>query len=141
MAREPDEYFAAHRFAQISPQKARLVMDLIRGERVEDALTRLRFCQRRASPMISKVVRSALANATQKTGVEAEDLVVHRAAVDDGPRLKRWKSRAMGRVYPRQRRTCHLSVILKQVARQGGKRKRGAPAEAASAPATEKGAS
>jgi large subunit ribosomal protein L22 len=118
---------ASHRFARISAQKARLVMDLIRGKPVEGALTELRFCQRRASPMISKVVRSALANATQMAGVEAEDLLVWRAYVDEGPTVKRWKPRAQGRAYPRLRRTCHLSVILKKVPRPPRKR---APAAA-----------
>src|SRR5687768_4151904 len=85
---------AVHRFARISAQKARIVMDVIRGNPVEDALTKLRFIQRRASPMISKVLRSALANATQKAGLQGDELVVWRAFVDDGPMWKRWKPRA-----------------------------------------------
>ena len=113
-----DVFTATHRFARISAQKARLVMDLIRGEPVEAALTKLRFSPRRASPMISKVVRSAMANATQKAGVEGEDLVVWRAFVDNGPIMKRSKPRAMGRIYPRLRRSCHLSVVLKQVSKK-----------------------
>jgi large subunit ribosomal protein L22 len=124
MAEEKSETFTAtHRFARISAQKARLVMDLIRGAPVEKALTTLRFSQKRASPMIGKVVRSALANATQKAGLEGEDLVVWRAFVDGGPIMKRWRPRAMGRGYPRLRRTCHLSVVLKQVPRKSPKRK------------------
>ena len=124
MAEEKNETFTAtHRFARISAQKARLVMDLIRGVPVEKALTTLRFSQKRASPMIGKVVRSALANATQKAGLEGEDLVVWRAFVDGGPIMKRWRPRAMGRGYPRLRRTCHLSVVLKQVPRKSPKRK------------------
>ena len=122
MAEQEDLFTATHRFARISAQKARLVMDLIRGEPVEKALTRLRFSPRRASPMISKVLRSAMANATQKAGVEGEDLVVWRAFVDGGPIQKRWKPRAMGRAYPRLRRTCHLSVVLKQVPKQDAPR-------------------
>jgi large subunit ribosomal protein L22 len=116
-ADKKDLFNASHRYARISARKARLVMDLIRGEAVETALTKLRFCQRRASPMISKVVRSALANATQKSGAEAGDLVVWHAVVDEGPTMKRWRPRAQGRAYPRLRRTSHLSVILK--AREG----------------------
>ena len=124
MAKEKDQFTATHRFARISAQKARLVMDLIRGEPVEQALVKLRFCQRRASPMISKVVRSALANALQGAGVEAEALMVWKACVDDGPSLKRWRHRAMGRMYPRRRRTCHLSVILKQGPKREGRGKK-----------------
>ena len=67
--------------------------------------------------MIRKVVRSALANATQKAGLSEEELVVWRAFVDGGPTMKRFKPRAQGRAYPRLRRTCHLSVVLKQVSK------------------------
>jgi large subunit ribosomal protein L22 len=130
MADDPKDVFAAtHRFARISAQKARLVMDLIRGEPVEDALTKLRFSPRRASPMISKVLKSAMANATQKAGVEGEDLVVWRAFVDSGPTSKRWKPRAMGRAYPRLRRTCHLSVVLRQVPKNDTPKKQGGSRE------------
>jgi len=113
MATDSNLFRASHRFARMSPQKARLVMDLIRGKPVEQAITTLRFSQRRASPMISKVLKSAMANATQKAGVEGSELVVWRAYVDEGPREKRWKTRSMGRAYTRLRRRCHLSVILK----------------------------
>lgn len=123
MTEDKDSFKATHRFARISAQKARLVMDLVRGEPVEAALTTLRFSPRRASPMISKVIKSAMANATQKTGVEGEDLVVWRATVDSGPTMKRFKPRAMGRAYPRLRRTCHLSVILKQIPKKDGPKK------------------
>ena len=116
-------YRASHRFARISAQKARLVMDLIRGKPVEAALTALRFSPRRASPMISKVVRSAMANATQAAGIESEELVVYRAFVDEGPTAKRWRPRSMGRAYPRLRRSCHLSVVLKQVAAEAAAKK------------------
>lgn len=98
-------------------------MDLIRGKAIDDALNVLRFCQRRASPMIRKVLRSAVANAAQREGVEGEDLVVWRACVDDGPRAKRWRPRAQGRAYSRIRRYCHLSVSLKQVEKKPGDKK------------------
>ena len=123
MAIDPDLYSASHRFARISAQKARLVMDLIRGAPVEKALTTLRFSERRASPMIRKVLRSALANATQKAGLAGEDLVVYRAFVDGGPLGKRWKTRSMGRAYPRLRRTCHLSIVLRRAEKKETPRK------------------
>jgi len=118
---DTNTFNAVHRFARISAQKARIVMDVIRGDPVEDALTKLRFIQRRASPMISKVLRSALANATQKAGLQGDDLVVWRAFVDDGPMWKRWKPRAQGRAYPRLRRSCHLSIVLKQAQKKDAK--------------------
>ena len=89
-------------------------MDLIRGEPVEHALNKLRFCPQRAAPMIGKVVRSAIANATQASGVEADELMVWRAFVDEGPTMKRWRPRSMGRAFPRLRRSCHLSVELRE---------------------------
>lgn len=121
MAKQKEVFKAVHRFARISPRKARLVMDLIRGKRVEDALVTLRFCHRRASPMISKVVRSAVANATQEAGLSSEELVVWQASVDDGPRMKRYRPRAMGRAYPRVRRMCHLSVVVRKAPTPAGK--------------------
>src|SRR5262245_14103309 len=105
---------ACHRFARISPRKARYVMDLVRGLPVEQALNDLKFSLKRATPMISKVIRSALANATQEAGLEVANLYISQALVDVGPSIKRWKPRAMGRAYPRMRRTCHLSVILRE---------------------------
>ncbi len=108
-------YRASHRGARISARKARLVMDLIRGEPVERALVQLQFSDRRAAPMVRKVVQSAVANATQKDAVDSEKLVVHRAYVDEGPTMKRWRPRSMGRAFPRLKRTCHLSVILGHV--------------------------
>ncbi len=107
-------YKAVHKYARISARKARLVIDMIRGAPVESALLKLDFCHRRAAPMIGKVVRSAIANATQKAGLEAEKLVVWRAYVDNGPTMKRWRPRSMGRAFPILRRTCHLSVELRE---------------------------
>lgn len=132
MALEPNTYVASHRFARISPRKARLVMDVIRGHAVESAMVKLKFSERRASPMIRKVLRSALANATQKAGLAEDELVVWRAFVDGGPTLKRIKPRAQGRAYPRLRRTCHLSIVLKQVekaAAKGAKKSTTEPAQ------------
>src|SRR2546422_3248695 len=108
------EFKACHRFARISAREARYVMDLVRGLAVERALSDLRFSTKRATPMISKVIRSALANATQEAGLETANLYIAQAMVDVGPQIKRFKPRAMGRAYPRLRRTCHLSVVLRE---------------------------
>jgi len=141
MALEPNTYAATHRFARISARKARIVMDVIRGDPVESALVKLKFSHRRASPMIRKVLRSALANATQKAGLSEEQLVVWRAFVDGGPIMKRIKPRAQGRAYPRLRRTCHLSIILKEIgAKEAAKKLRGKAAEPSSGGAATGGA-
>jgi large subunit ribosomal protein L22 len=109
------EFRASHRFARVSPRKARYVIDLVRGLPVERALDDLRFSQKRATPMIAKVIRSALANATQEAGLETSNLFVAQALIDVGPRMKRFKARAMGRPRPRTRRFCHISVVLREL--------------------------
>jgi len=116
---------ASHRYARISARKARLVMDLIRGQNAEKALVRLEYCERRASPMIRKVLESAIANAAQMSGVESENLVVNDAYADEGPTMKRWRPRSMGRAYPRLKRSCHLSVALVAVEGDAGAAKIG----------------
>ena len=110
---------ASHRNARISARKARLVMDLIRGQKAEKALVRLEYCDRRASPMIRKVLESAIANAAQMSGVESENLVVHQAYADEGATMKRWRPRSMGRAFPRLKRSCHLNVALAAVESEG----------------------
>ena len=110
---------ASHRNAGISARKARLVMDLIRGQKAEKALVRLEYCDRRASPMIRKLLESAIANAAQMSGVESENLVVHAAYADEGATMKRWRPRSMGRAFPRLKRSCHLSVALAAVESEG----------------------
>ena len=105
---------AQHRFARISPRKVRPVLDVVRGRAVNDALNDLRHIHRRASPMIAKVIRSAMANARQEGGVSVDELVVAEAYCDEGPTLKRWRPRAMGRVYQILKRTSHITVVLKE---------------------------
>jgi large subunit ribosomal protein L22 len=106
---------AKHKYARITARKARPVMNLVRGSGVNEAMNTLRFVHRRAAPMIAKVIRSALANAGQDLDVDVNRLFVADARVDDGPLMGgryRWRPRAMGRVYPIRKRTCHISVIL-----------------------------
>src|SRR5438105_5653573 len=89
---ERQTYRASHRFARISPRKARLAMDLIRGRDVDDAITLLRFSKQRVSGMIEKVVRSAVANATeQDVAPHRNTLFVAKAWVDAGPVIKRFQ--------------------------------------------------
>jgi large subunit ribosomal protein L22 len=106
-------FTAKHRFARISPRKARLLMDLIRGRDVDDAMTLLRFSKQRASAMIEKVVRSAIANVTeQDVGARRNALFVAKAWVDPGPVIKRFQPKDRGKAYPINKRTSHLVVTV-----------------------------
>ena len=104
---------AKHRFARISPRKARLVMDLIRGRDVDDAITLLRFSKQRVSGMIEKVVRSAVANATEQDVAQKRNaLYVASAWVDPGPTIKRFQPKDRGKAYSIKKRTSHLVVTV-----------------------------
>src|SRR5947208_11799205 len=102
---------AKHRFARIAPRKARLLMDLIRGRDVDDALTLLRFAKQRASGMIEKVVKTAVANAGEQEADTAA-LFVAKAWVDPGPVIKRFQPKDRGKAYSIKKRTSHLVVSL-----------------------------
>ena len=105
-------YKAANKYAPVSPRKARLVADMIRGKGVSDALTILKFAPQRAAKMIYEVVRSAQANA-ENGGVEDVDtLFVSAAWVDESFRIKRFRPRSRGMAAPYQRRRSHLCVEL-----------------------------
>jgi large subunit ribosomal protein L22 len=124
-------FTASHRHARLSPYKARPVIDLVRGKGVNDALTTLEYEGRRAAPMIRKVIRSALANASNDLEVKLNDLVVTDARVDGGPLLggrPRFRPRAMGRAFPIRKRTCHIVVTLSEVEGAGARRARRAKA-------------
>lgn len=106
------QFRASHRYARITARKARPVADLVRGRPVNQALEELRVCHRRASPMLQKVIRSAMANAGQDLDVDVNRLVVAEVRVDEGPTQKRWKPRAQGRIFPILVRSSHISVVL-----------------------------
>jgi len=104
---------AEARYIRISPQKARLVMDTIRGRRAGDALNVLRATNKRIAPSIEKVLRSAIANAENRSNdVDVDALWVLQAHVNEGPRQKRVRPAPMGRAYRYQRRTSHLVVAV-----------------------------
>jgi large subunit ribosomal protein L22 len=102
---------AMHRFARISPRKARLVINLIKGRDVDDAITLLRFSKQRSAVMIEKVVRSAVANAGEQEA-NTNTLFVARAWVDPGPVIKRFMPKDRGKAYDIKKRTSHLVVEL-----------------------------
>jgi large subunit ribosomal protein L22 len=106
-------YEAKHRFARISPRKARLVMDLVRGRDVDDAISLLKFSKQRASVMVEKVIRSAVANhAEQSASNSRNTLFVASAWVDPGPVIKRFQPKDRGKAYPINKRTSHLVVTI-----------------------------
>ena len=104
---------ATARYVRGSPQKIRLVVDLIRGKNVSEALTILRFTKKRASKNVEKVLKSAIANAEQKAeGTDVDNLIISQAYVNDGPRMKRMRPAPMGRAYRIQRRMSHISIYV-----------------------------
>lgn len=103
---------AIARYLKISPQKARLVVDLIRGKKVDDALTILNFNKKAVSRDISKIVKSAVANAENTKKLDVDKLVVKKAFVDPGPSMKRTHAKAMGRGAVIKRRSSHVTIVL-----------------------------
>jgi large subunit ribosomal protein L22 len=106
-------FTAKHRFARISPRKARLLMNLVRGRDVDDAINLLKFAKQRSSGMIEKVIRSAVANANeQEVAPSRNTLYVAQAWVDPGPVIKRFQPKDRGKAYSIKKRTSHLVVTL-----------------------------
>ena len=102
---------AEARYIRISAQKARLVVDLIRGKKAGQALTTLRATNKRIAPTVEKVLQSAIANATNRNeDVDVDQLYVSEAYVNEGPRMKRVRPAPMGRAYRYQRRLAHIVI-------------------------------
>ena len=118
------EFTATYRFARVSPQKARLVLDMIKGRSVEDALNALDYSTKRIAPDVAKVLRSAIANANylsqeKDVEVDVDNLYVKNAIANEGPRMKRIRPAPMGRAFRYQRRLAHLSIILAEKGANG----------------------
>jgi large subunit ribosomal protein L22 len=101
----------------MSPRKVRMVVDLIRGQDVNEAYSILKFSKRAATEPIQKTLRSAVANAQRKADdegafLDVDDLVVSAAYVNEGPTMKRWSPRAMGRATPIMKRTSHITIVV-----------------------------
>jgi len=105
-----EETIAKLRYARISPQKARLVADQVRGKPVEQALNELTFSPKKAAAMMKKVLESAIANAENNDGADVDELRVSRVQVDEGPTLKRMHARAKGRGNRIMKRTSHILI-------------------------------
>jgi large subunit ribosomal protein L22 len=118
------EFRAQARFMRVSPQKARLVLDLIKGRRVEDALNTLIFTKKRVAATVEKLLRSALENANYLSAekgidVDVDRLYVKRAVANDGPRMKRIRPAPMGRAYHYVRRIAHIEIELAERGKSG----------------------
>jgi large subunit ribosomal protein L22 len=118
------EFRAEKKFLRVSPQKARLVLDLIKGRRVEDARNTLMFTKKRVAEHVGKLLQSALDNAnflTTEKGldVEIDNLYVKRAIANDGPRMKRIRPAPQGRAYRYQRRISHIELVLAERGKNG----------------------
>ena len=118
------EFRAEARYMRVSPQKARLVLDLIKGQRVEEARNTLMFTKKRVAEHVGKLLQSALDNAnflTTEKGldVEIDNLYVKRAIANDGPRMKRIRPAPQGRAYRYQRRIAHIELVLAERGKNG----------------------
>jgi large subunit ribosomal protein L22 len=103
---------ATTRFVRLSPRKVRLVVDLIRGKSVEDALNVLKFTPKRSAAVVAKTLRSAVANAENTQSVDVDRLYVKRAMVDEGGMWKRFMPRAMGRATRVRKRLSHIKIVV-----------------------------
>jgi len=108
------EVKAVLRYVRISPRKARLVIDMIRGMDVSKAKVVLGFTPKKAAKMVKKVLSSAVANAIENHGMKDEDLYISKINVDQGPTLKRMKPRARGRADRIKKRTSHITIYISQ---------------------------
>jgi len=105
---------AVARYIRIAPRKVRLVVDLIRGKQVGEALAILKHTPKAASPVVEKLLNSAIANAENNNNLDPNNLFVQKVFVDQGPTLKRFRPRAMGRASRIHKRTSHITVVLNE---------------------------
>jgi len=119
---------AIQRTTRQSPYKMRLVIDQVRGQRVNEAFALLRFSKKHAAKQIEKVLKSAVANAEQaaraaNAALDVDDLVITKAIINEGPKLKRFTPAAMGRATPMKKRTSHVEIVVADASTRGTKRK------------------
>jgi large subunit ribosomal protein L22 len=106
------EVTAKTRYVRVSPRKARLVTELVKGKKVQEALNILAFTKKASAKTLTKLINSAVANAQQNNKMDVDTLMVKRISVDGGPTLKRYLPRAMGRATKIIKRTSHITVVL-----------------------------
>jgi large subunit ribosomal protein L22 len=110
-----DSFKAILRNVRVSPRKARLVVDLVRGKPVSTALDMLRVTNKKTAPMLKKLIHSAMANAVEKATVNIDRLIVSEVFVDAGVTLKRFMPRAQGRATPIRKRSSHITIKLREI--------------------------
>src|SRR5512143_342717 len=118
------EFRAEGKYIRVSPQKARLVLDLIKGRRVEEAMNTLTFTKKGIAPDVAKLLRSAIENANYLSSekgldVDVDNLYVKRAIANEGPRMKRIRPAPQGRAYRYQRRMAHIEIALAEKGKNG----------------------
>jgi len=108
------EVRAVAKYIRMSPRKVRLVVDLVRGMNVVEALAVLRHVRKAAAVPVSKAIRSAAANAEENLGLSMSDMYIAEITANGGPTLKRWRAGARGRPKPRLKRSTHITVVLRE---------------------------
>jgi large subunit ribosomal protein L22 len=117
---KPREARASAKFVRMSPYKVRYVLQLIRGKHVDEARRVLQFTPRGPTHELTKILNAAVANAEQTLRVPADNLWVSRCWADEGPTLKRWRPRALGRAYRIRKRTSHITIVVEPRGASGG---------------------
>jgi large subunit ribosomal protein L22 len=100
------------KYARVGAQKARLVADLVRGKKVDDAIKTLTYLNKKSAVMLKKLIESAIANADYKKTMDIDRLYVKSVWVDEGPSMKRWRPRAQGRAFGVKKKMSHMNVVL-----------------------------
>lgn len=106
------------KYLRIAPRKVRLVADLVRGKKVSEALTLLEFLPQKSSPIFAKLLKQAIANAKHNFQLDESNLYISKILVDEGPKLKRWMPRARGQANEIQKKTSHITLVLKEIERK-----------------------
>jgi len=112
------------RYLRLAPRKVRLVADLIRGKKIEEAQNVLNFTSKKASLPLLKLLKSAAANAKNNFQLDESNLYIAKISVDEGPKYKRWRARARGRAYEIQKKTSHITVVLDEIVKKPKKIKK-----------------
>lgn len=112
------------RYLRIAPRKVRLVADLVRGKKVEEAQTILNFTTKKASLPLSKLLKQGIANAKNNFQMEPANLFISKIIVDEGPKYKRWQARARGQAYEIQKKTSHITLVFDEIVKKPKKVKR-----------------
>ncbi len=106
------EFKSGLNYSRVSAQKARLVVDMVRGKKVEDALNTIRFLNKKTAELLTKLINSAVSNASNQSNVNIDKLYIKEIYVNQGPVLKRFRPRAQGRAFGVRKKTSHINLVL-----------------------------